>query len=224
VRRLAQQVAALHEPAAALCIPEIPRETFGLSFRGWLLEVLAAAGQTPATDTHYAHQARLLLQQEHNNILETLSKLETTATHAQALEYQPLLTHGDLGSGNILEDSAGQMYVIDWGKICIAPAERDLLTFWGPRFDSFLRSYVHARQTPPTLHVEVFAHYIYWGILAAIADYGSWLILEDASPEDAAHAWQQLAAVLPIRHEAVQGQLEEIQRLLTEIANDNCHR
>jgi Ser/Thr protein kinase RdoA (MazF antagonist) len=220
-RQLAQQVAAIHDSAGTLCIPEFPRETFALSFRSWLLEVLEASGQIPATGAQYARQAQALLAQERNNILETLSKLEELAAQAQALASHQLLTHGDLGSGNILEDADGQIHVIDWGKICLAPAERDLLTFIGPRFDSFLRSYVNARQTPPILHGEVFAYYIYWGILAAIADYGSWLILEDASPEDAAHAWRQLAAVLPIRHEEVQGQLEKIQRLLAEFDNDN---
>ena len=56
----------------------------------------------------------------------------------------------------------------------------------------------------PRLHPELFEFYSYFLILWGIADYGSWILLEDADLVEKEDAWTQLQRHLPVNHEQVQ--------------------
>jgi thiamine kinase-like enzyme len=124
------------------------------------------------------------------------------------------VTHGDLKIENWIKDREGKLYLIDWSKIGFAPPERDLINFTGERFESFLLQYLQAYEHPPKLHPEFFEYYSYFLVLWSIADYGSWILLEEASLAEVSHAWQELNRYLPINHKDIQAEVNKASQIL----------
>ena len=203
-QRLARLTAALHQSVECPALPSLPVEQFELWFEDWLLSVLGAIDQIGPQDDECAREARKLLTRAKDDILLTLERLKQLSERARAAAFEPALTHGDLTPDNVIKDSRGRLHVIDWSKIAIAPPERDLVNFVGERFELFLEAYVSSYSSAPKLHPELFTYYRYFLILWAIADYGSWILLEDGDPEDKEHAWAALQLYLPVNHKRVQ--------------------
>jgi aminoglycoside phosphotransferase (APT) family kinase protein len=132
-----------------------------------------------------------------------LERLKQLAERARATPFERALTHGDLKPENFIKDHSGRLHVIDWSKIAIAPPERDLVNFAGKRFELFLEAYVSSRDRAPRLYPELFEFYRYFLVLWGIADYGSWILLEDADLAEKEHAWMALRHLLPVNHEQV---------------------
>ena len=107
-----------------------------------------------------------------------------------------------------------EIFIIDWSKIAIAPPERDLVCLVRERFELFLTHYARACQRPPRLHPEIFEYYVYYLILGGITDYGSWILLEDASLAETQYAWEKFEQHLPIDHQRAQAELDEISRVI----------
>jgi thiamine kinase-like enzyme len=121
-----------------------------------------------------------------------------------------MVTHGDLASHNLIEDEQGRLFLIDWSKLCLAPAARDLVALWEDGNVPLLAAYRAAAGSSFTLSKQAVTYYLCTNLLAIITDYGSWLLLEDASQEEAEHAWKQLAQALPIGLEQVDAEAEAI--------------
>jgi aminoglycoside phosphotransferase (APT) family kinase protein len=114
-----------------------------------------------------------------------------------------VLTHGDLKPENWIRDRDGGLHLIDWSKMAIAPPEQDLVNWIGERLELFLEAYVDGDGRVPSLDPELFTFYRYYLALWGIADYGSWILLEDAHSVEVEHAWAALQQLLPIRHEQI---------------------
>ncbi len=196
--------AALHRSVHCPALPLLPVERFEIWFEDWLLRVLRATEDTRPLDGECECEARKLLICEHDDILMTLEKLKQLAERVRTGTFEQALTHGDLKPKNFIKDGGGSLHLVDWSKIAVAPPERDLVNFVGERFALFLQAYVSGYDRAPRLHPELFEFYSYFLILRAIADYGSWILLEDADVAEKEHAWMQLRQYLPINHEQVQ--------------------
>ncbi len=203
-QQVASLTAALHQSVRCPALPPLPVERFEIWFEDWLLKVLSAIGDTRPPNSEWAREARKLLSREKNDILMTLEKLKQLAERACAITYEQALTHGDLKPENFIKDRRGNLHIIDWSKIAIAPPERDLVNFVGRRFELFLQAYLSSYDKAPRLHPELFEFYSYFMILWGIADYGSWILLEDADLVEQEYAWTQLQRQLPVNHEQVQ--------------------
>src|SRR5205807_8262277 len=73
-----------------------------------------------------------------HTVLTSLEKL------AAVLQSQPLpyvICHGDLHARNLIRDRAGQVGVIDWDEVLLAPKERDFLFVRHPHADAFFQGY-----------------------------------------------------------------------------------
>jgi thiamine kinase-like enzyme len=202
-QQVARLTAALHQSVGC---PALPLERFELWFEDWLSSVLRATQDTGPLDIPCAREARALLARAKSDILTTLNRLKQLAACARtrAATFERVPTHGDLNPGDFIKDSEGCLHVVDWSKITLAPPERDLVAFNGERFELFLESYLSGYEAPPRLHPELFEYYNYFLILWGIADYGSWILLEDAGPVEQEHAWTELQQYLPMNHEHVQ--------------------
>ena len=204
-QQAASLTASLHKSAQCPALPLLPAEQFGIWFEDWLLKVLSATEDTKPLDSECECETRKLLTCEKNDILITLEKLKQFVEQARSTTFEQALTHGDLKPENFIKDSEGSLHIIDWSKISIAPPERDLVNFVGERFELFLTAYVsNYTDKAPRLHPELFEFYSYFLILWGIADYGSWVLLEDANLAEKEHAWAELQQLLPINHEQVQ--------------------
>jgi thiamine kinase-like enzyme len=204
-KQVANLTASLHKSVQCPALPQLPVEQFEIWFEDWLLKVLSATDDTKPLDSECERETRKLLTCEKNDILITLEKLKQFVEQARATTFEQALTHGDLKPENLIKSSRGSLHIIDWSKISIAPPERDLVNFVGERFELFLTAYVsNYADKAPRLHPELFEFYSYFLILWGIADYGSWILLEDANIVEKEHAWVELQQLLPINHEQVQ--------------------
>jgi Ser/Thr protein kinase RdoA (MazF antagonist) len=218
--QVATMMASLHANVHCPALPPLPEEQFEITFKDWLFDVLAAAQHTSPPANEHQRQTRTLLSSEKHDVLATLEKLEQLAEQARTRACQQSLTHGDFNPGNIVKDKQGDLHVIDWSKIAIGPPEQDLICFAGERFESFLAQYVRACEHPPRLHAEIFEYYIYFLILGGIADYGSWILLENANLAETQHAWGRLKQHLPIDHEYAQVQVNGIAQVIERVMGD----
>ena len=144
-------------------------------------------------------------------MLQCLLRAERLADKAQQTPYDPALTHGDLAYENIIATSDDQLVVIDWGKLLQAPIERDLIDFWGANFEEVVTQYLINCDPLPELHSEILDYYLVRNQLVQIADYGSWLLLEDAAPEDLSHAWAKLQGLFPLESYDCAELLQQVQ-------------
>jgi hypothetical protein len=93
-----------------------------------------------------------------------------------------------------------------------------LVNFVGERFESFLATYVGNCALPPSLHLDLFAYYRCLLLLWAITDYGSWIVLEEAAPEDKEEAWRALSRLFPIDQAGMQEEMRILRKVIDRIA------
>src|SRR5215471_1035763 len=60
-------------------------------------------------------------------IQSTLTAMERLADELRGQTFPQVICHADLHPGNLLRDRAGQLFVIDWEDVMIAPKERDFI-------------------------------------------------------------------------------------------------
>jgi hypothetical protein len=204
-KQIASLTASLHKSARCPALPPLPAEQFEIGFEDWLLKVLSATEDTRPLDSECEYETRRLLTREKNDILITLEKLKQLVEQARSTRFEQALTHGDLKPENFIKDSEGSLHIVDWSKISIAPPERDLVNFVGERFELFLTAYAsNYTDKAPRLHPELFEFFSYFLLLGGIADYGSWVLLEEANLVEKENAWAELQQLLPINHEQVE--------------------
>lgn len=213
----ARLTASLHQSIACPALPALPVERFELWFEDWLASVLRAVEEAVPQGSACEREARALLAREKDDILAMLASLRELAARARTTAFDPAVTHGDLTPDNLILDRDGRLHLIDWSKLAIAPRERDLVNLVGERFEPFLRSYVGSYDVTPELHPELFAYYRHFLVLWAIADYGSWILLEDGDPEGKEHAWAELQRRVPVDHGQVraEGVAQVIRRVMS---------
>jgi spectinomycin phosphotransferase len=100
-----------------------------------------------------------LLKRYERDIRTCLDRFaELAAAGAAARTSERVLTHGD-APGNVMVDAAGDLYLIDWDEILLAPAERDL--WMTDRIPEFMAGYRAVRtdyQPAPRMR----SYYVLW--------------------------------------------------------------
>ena len=174
------------------------------------MPVLAAAEDAAVPDDGHRRQAKLLLSGQRDDVLATLDRLERLAERARSVEWRQALTHGDLTPENLIRDGQGKLHLFDWSKLVVGPPEQDLVNFVGERFEFFLTAYVRHCRLTPRLQPDLFAYYRCFLLLLGITDHGSWILLEEAAPEDREEAWRALSQLLPIDRAAMQAEMNSV--------------
>jgi spectinomycin phosphotransferase len=74
-------------------------------------------------------------------IHQAVATLEQLAgvLHSRALPF--VICHADLHARNLIRDQAGQVFVIDWDEVMLAPKERDFIFVRSPQADAFWQGY-----------------------------------------------------------------------------------
>lgn len=218
VMQAATLLAAVHQRATACNLPALQQETFDNPFREPILHALQAIQKSNPLGNPYQHRVRDLLVAERTDILATLEMMERLQSKAQQLATDWVLTHGDPNLDNFLKDPRGTLHLTDWGEIAIGPPERDLFAFTGSstQFEVFLQSYISSRDTLK-LHQDIFAFYYYRWTMQEIADYATRILFQKKGPIEDEHAWSELQAYLPIRHDDITHGLQELQIVLDRL-------
>lgn len=123
-------------------------------------------------------------------------------------------THGDAHWANILNDAHGELFLIDWDDLSMAPPERDLAFFTGPDFQSVLASYILETGHLPDLSAARFKYYFDRWTLSEIADFGERIFLQDLPEVEMTNAWEELQQYVPLQRDQTARQVEQIERVL----------
>ena len=70
-----------------------------------------------------------------------MTSLEKLAEVLKARPFPYVICHADLHPANLLRDSAGHVFVIDWDEVMLAPKERDFIFVRGSQADAFFQGY-----------------------------------------------------------------------------------
>ncbi len=176
----------------------LPIATYRLPYREDLDAVLerVIGGEIP---TENCYQRRLLdaLATHRSQILETLQRYEAFGRSATAANAPFVVTHGDPTPGNLILDPDNRLHIIDWDGIALGPAEKDLVSFTGERFEAVLAPYLAERDTDITLHPDIFGFYIYEWTLNEIRDYSTKILFKNSDTHQNTYDWESLQDYLP---------------------------
>lgn len=209
-RQMAEIMAVLHTAH----VPMTARETFANPFAGPIHKALQrAASAAPPTST-YQRQTIALLREHRSDVLDTLRCLQGLGQSAHRLAPPFVPTHGDPNLANFLLGDDGALYLTDWGELALGPRERDLTSFTGERFASFLRRYLEVSGRV-RLHRTLFAFYFYRWVAQEIADYTARLLFGSGDSDEEAHAWEELQPYLPAQRAEIESGVNAIMQVLT---------
>jgi spectinomycin phosphotransferase len=78
----------------------------------------------------------------HQSTIHTmLTSLEKLAGVLQSRTLPSVICHADLHARNLIRDQAGQVFVIDWDEVMLAPKERDFIFVRQPQANVFWEGY-----------------------------------------------------------------------------------
>ncbi len=73
-----------------------------------------------------------------------MTSLEKLAEVLQSRSLPCVICHADLHARNLIRNRAGQVCVIDWDEVMLAPKERDFIFVRPPHADAFFQGYGQA--------------------------------------------------------------------------------
>jgi spectinomycin phosphotransferase len=116
-------------------------------------------------------------------ILDLLTRLHELGDIARALHPPLVLVHTDMTPNNILRTPQGELFIVDWEGVMLAPAEHDLIIFAGEGFATLLSEY-YRLAGKPRLHPELFAYYFYRRNLEDITGFIISILHENTTAEE----------------------------------------
>ena len=129
--KLAGLVGRLHKSTCSLQLANPLIERFAIAFEDVLptgLEALAnlGPGRRPGLGVY-----RKLLMPHRSEIRGYLDRLKGLQSVVRNRAWEMVVCHTDLHGGNLLVDSADNLYILDWEGAMLAPPEQDLFFFAG---------------------------------------------------------------------------------------------
>jgi spectinomycin phosphotransferase len=138
----------IHDVAPPEGFPSLRAETFDPSaYLRW-----ARAIENERLPAHVEEDgvARALLDSwvaHRSTIHMALSSLERLGAALRSSSLPCVIAHADLHAANLLRDAAGQVFVLDWDEVMLAPKERDFIFIREPQASAFWQGYgVRARE------------------------------------------------------------------------------
>lgn len=185
-----------HATLPANLVARIPHERYSSYFRELVLGLLTLVATRPPVDA-VAESMAALLQEQRETILTLVRRAEVLA---QVLLNEPrpeVVCHGDLHAGNVLITPAGDLYVVDWDTLVLAPKERDLMFIGGAQGfqgQSATEEEALFYQSYGTVTIDsvALAYYRYERIVQDIAAYGETILLSPDGGDDRANGLRQL--------------------------------
>jgi spectinomycin phosphotransferase len=194
---LGRALKALHTaPLPPAMAARLQRETYADHWRERMKRFQALADTHTFADPVAAEMAVFLRQKR-----DIVSALVSRAEHlANLLQAQPfVLCHADIHAWNVLISSNGQLYIVDWDTLILAPKERDLMFIGGGLF---------ANRRPPSEEARLFyqgygeaeidlntlAYYRFERIVQDAAEFCEQLLMTDEGGQDRANGLRQFTS------------------------------
>jgi spectinomycin phosphotransferase len=122
---------------------------------------------------------------KHEEISKILTRTEELGQMARAESLEFVLCHTDIHTANLLIDSSGKLFVVDWDNPILAPKERDLM-FIGAEEHLFYQGYGQTGTNKLAL-----AYYHYEWVIQEISDYANRVFSSAFGDETKHHALQE---------------------------------
>jgi spectinomycin phosphotransferase len=150
-------------------------------------------------DNPYQAEFAMLWQEKRAEILKIVARCDELAAMLKGQSLDFVLCHSDIHTANILVDAAGNLHIVDWDEVRLAPKERDLMFVLDgghtePKLDSekwFFEGYGQVSINP-----VAFAYYRYEWVVQEFADFAQRVyMLDDMGDEtraDSVRGFKQL--------------------------------
>lgn len=158
-------------------------EQFHLPFEETLLASLVELEKVSDEARPGKVELREIILPRREALLHLLTRLHDLGGISRALNPPLVLVHTDMTPNNILRSPQGELFIVDWEGVMLAPAEHDLIIFAGKGFAPLLTAYYRAGGEP-CLHPELFAYYFYRRNLEDITDFIISILHENTTAEE----------------------------------------
>jgi len=180
---LGRLTAQLHGATADIGMDVPYFEQFHLPFEEPLLANLAELEQVPDDARPGKVELRKFILPRQEPLLGLLAHLHELGDTARDLNPPRVLVHTDMTPTNILRTPQGDLFIVDWEGVMLAPAEHDLFIFAGEGFSTLLEAYCRAAGEP-CLHPELFAYYFHRRNLEDITGFIISILHENTTAEE----------------------------------------
>lgn len=126
---VARQIARIHKSAPYIGIETPLVDDLGIPFKGELLRGLKTLERTTQRDGEGKLALSDLMLPLKEELLGHLRRLETLQLSVRGLRKQMVLCHTDPVGSNILIDPKGEIFILDWDGVLLAPPEHDIFVF-----------------------------------------------------------------------------------------------
>ncbi|WUJ71579.1 aminoglycoside phosphotransferase family protein [Kribbella soli] len=189
--QIARILGRLHTAAA----PEaLQRWDFAIPDRDALLATLGDLDQ-PWTAGPYAEPTRLRLAGARSYVYERLEYYDALVREVEASDDPWVVTHGEPHSANVVRTVDGEMRLVDWETVRLAPRERDLVGVLGGSAAA-LPAY-QSEAGPVSPHPAAMELFDLRWPLAEIASYVQLFRQPHVESEDTKESWRELTVYLP---------------------------
>jgi spectinomycin phosphotransferase len=191
-RRMATALGRLHATSLQADLPA--RDDLAIPSRASLEEALDDL-DSPWRTGAFGERTRSLVRPRAGDLRRRLLAYDELADRTRHAPDPWVVTHGEPHRANVIVDARGEVHLVDWDTVRLAPRERDLRmvldddrTGWG--------EYV-AEAGPAVLRPEVLDLYEEWWVLAEVAIYVSQFRAAHDETQDTLVAWESLNEYLP---------------------------
>jgi spectinomycin phosphotransferase len=175
----------------------IQKETYAPEWRELVKGIQSRVEHDPFPEP-IAAKVAALIREKRPVIDQLVGQAERLAKVLQQQPQEFVLCHADMHAGNILIDTSGVLYIVDWDTLILAPKERDLMFIGGGLMNNvrsadeeihlFYQGYGETKINPVAL-----AYYRNERIVQDISVYCRDILLTDEGGEDREVGYRQLA-------------------------------
>jgi spectinomycin phosphotransferase len=144
----------------------------------------------------FGEQARLLLNESRGGIEALFRRYDALVAAVGARDDPWVVSHGEPHSANFIAGADGQLYLIDWDTVRLAPRERDLANGLGR--DSDVIATYRVAAGPLDLHLDTLELFRAWWHLCEICGYFDRFHRPHEGSLDDEASWKYLHDYLPV--------------------------
>lgn len=148
----------------------------------------------------YAEPARLLLREHRESITRALGHYDELAATVAADPAPWVVTHGEPHAGNVVRLRTGELNLVDWDTVALAPKERDLWMLTSDDGETDWTPYVETVGETAISDTALRLYRLRWD-LTDIAAYVFWFRHPHEDSDDMRTGWQGLNGYLPLNRE-----------------------
>lgn len=164
---------AIHDTQLpAELLSQVRRENFAAQWGG-VVKGLQISLQSCEYNNPLERELAAFWNQKHVEIAGIIDTTEALGRQLQTRSTEFVLCHTDIHTANVLIDTNGELFIVDWDNPLLAPKERDLMFVIGQKAqDIFFGGYGAAE-----VDLTALAYYRYEWVVQELGDYGKRVFL-----------------------------------------------